>query len=229
MGDSKLVQKILQSLFDLEALRVRPSEPFRWSSGILSPIYCDNRVLLSAPETRKWVLDALQRLVEPHLKVHPTLALVGVATAGIPYAAALSERLNTTFLYVRPQAKAHGLQKSVEGIVKKGQPCLLVEDVVSTAGSLGGAAQRLRDAGLRPQGAIAVLNYGFALAEERLRKEKLGVAHVFSYQDIRAHEGFRKKVATVDLKAEGEHFLRQQEDKGFTEAQRQATRFLYAL
>ncbi len=151
-------------LLDLGAVRLRPEEPFTWASGWKSPIYCDNRLLLSSPEARRMVRDALAAQCRESF---PWAACVaGVATAGIAHGLLVAEALDLPFVYVRAQAKAHGMGNRIEGKLAPGTATLVVEDLVSTGGSSLQAVEALRDAGAEVLGLSAIFTYGFAKANE---------------------------------------------------------------
>jgi orotate phosphoribosyltransferase len=151
-------------LLDLGAVRLRPDAPFTWASGWKSPIYCDNRLLLSSPEARRMVRDALAAQCQ---ETFPWAACVaGVATAGIAHGLLVAEALDLPFVYVRAQAKAHGMGNRIEGKLAPGTPTLVVEDLVSTGGSSLQAVDALREAGAEVLGLSAIFTYGFAKANE---------------------------------------------------------------
>jgi orotate phosphoribosyltransferase len=165
---------VARSLLRIGAVALRPDKPFTWASGRLSPIYTDNRVALAFPDVRDQLVEAFverARLLAPDL-------IAGTATAGIPLAALLADRLRLPLCYVRATAKAHGRQNRVEGRVEPGQRVVVVEDLVSTGGSVLAAAEALRDAGAMPVAALAVFSYGLpeadrAFSEAGLRLDTL--------------------------------------------------------
>lgn len=148
---------IAKILLEVSAVTLRPDEPFRYSSGILSPIYTDNRVLLSYQPERKKVGRALEDLVRA---AYPSIeAVAGTATAGIPWAAWLASGMNIPMVYVRDRAKRHGQQNQIEGVLKPGSKTLIVEDLVSTGKSCLNAAMAVRRAGAEPLGVVAIFTY----------------------------------------------------------------------
>ena len=156
---------------DAVEIRTDPDEWFTWASGTRSPIYCDNRILLSHPEERAAVADALARRVREHFADVEVIA--GTATAGIPHAAWVSERLECPMVYVRGEAKGHGRKKQVEGRPLSGERVVLIEDLISLGGSSGSAAEALVREGGKLVGILAIFSYGFPVAERRLAE--LGV------------------------------------------------------
>jgi orotate phosphoribosyltransferase len=154
----------------LGAVALRPSKPFVWASGIRSPIYCDNRLLLSHPKSRDRVMEGFLKLVKNgKLKFD---AVAGIATAGIPHAAILADRLGLPMLYVRTSPKAHGKGNRIEGEVRKGERVLVVEDLVSTGQSSLEAVRALRQAGLKADDCVAIFTYGFPFAKNAFQRER---------------------------------------------------------
>lgn len=152
-------------LLDVEAVFLRPQEPFTWASGIRSPIYCDNRLILSDPKIRKRIEVRLAKLIQ---EVYPDVeVLMGTATAGIPHAALVAEILELPMGYVRSGAKAHGRGKQVEGRLQPGQKVVVVEDLISTGGSVLDAVAALRSAGANVLGIAALFTYGMQKAKDR--------------------------------------------------------------
>lgn len=157
-------ETIARLLLDTGAVILRPSEPFTWASGWRSPIYCDNRLVLSYPAARREVADALAALVKTDFTTAGAIA--GVATAGIPQSALVAERLELPLLYVRAKAKEHGRGNQVEGRIIPGQPVAVIEDLVSTGGSSLAAVQALIAEGADVAGMLCVFTYGFPQATQ---------------------------------------------------------------
>ncbi len=151
--------KIATWLLKVGAVTLRPSNPFTWSSGIKSPIYCDNRLLISNPHALQDVIQGFLSVIRKR-KIKCD-AIAGVATAGIPYAAILADRLKKPMLYVRNSAKDHGKKNQVEGSIEKGARVLVIEDLVSTGRSSLNAISVLREAGTKVDYCLAVFTYGF--------------------------------------------------------------------
>lgn len=143
-----------------------PNKPYRWASGWLSPVYCDNRLVLGFPQWRTQINDGLISMVQEDFP--EAAAVAGVATAGIPQASLLAHRLCWPMAYVRSSAKAHGKQNQIEGYLPADDPVVVVEDLLSTAGSSIRAVEALRDAGHRVLGVLAIFTYGFDVAREAL-------------------------------------------------------------
>lgn len=165
--------KVSKVLLKLDAVVLRPSKPFTWASGIKSPIYCDNRIVLSHPKSRDKVIDAFMKLIkDKKLKFD---AVAGIATAGIPHAAILADRLEKPLLYVRASPKTHGKGNRIEGSARKGERVLVVEDLVSTGQSSLEAVKALRQAGLKADDCVAIFTYGFPFAKNAFQRERCGL------------------------------------------------------
>lgn len=162
---------IASELLRIEAIKLSPNEPFSWSSGWNSPIYCDNRMTLSHPELRTFIKKAFkEEILSRYSKIE---AIAGVATAGIPQGALVADILELPFIYVRSKAKGHGMTNLIEGEVRKGQKVVVIEDLISTGGSSIKAALALREAGLEVLGLGAIFTYGFPHAAANFAEENL--------------------------------------------------------
>lgn len=164
-------QEIARGLLSIEAVFLRPEEPFTWASGIKSPIYCDNRLTLTAPEVRTDVENALAALIRE--KYPDTEVLMGTSTAGIAHAAITAHLLNLPMGYVRSGAKDHGRQNQIEGKLEKGQKVVVVEDLISTGGSVIEVVNVLREAGAEVLGIVSIFTYGMKKGLERLAEAKV--------------------------------------------------------
>jgi orotate phosphoribosyltransferase len=155
-------EQIAKSLLQINAIQLEPSNPFVWASGLKSPIYCDNRKILSFPKVRKIVRDAfVEKIKADYANVD---YVAGVATGAIAHGALVAEALGLPFLYVRSSAKGHGMQNLIEGYAVPGKKVIVIEDLVSTGGSSVKAVEALRDYGLKVEGLIAIFTYGFEKA-----------------------------------------------------------------
>ena len=148
---------IAESLLEIKAVSLRPNDPFTWTSGIQSPIYCDNRLTLSYPEIRRKIAAGLAEIITE--KFPGTDLIAGTATAGIPHAAWVSELLNLPMCYVRSKAKGHGKGNQIEGNAASGQKVVVVEDLISTGGSVITAVEALREAGCNVLGVVSIFTY----------------------------------------------------------------------
>lgn len=170
---------IAERLLEIEAVALKPDEPFTWSSGLKSPIYCDNRLTLSYPHIRKEIVNGLKDLI---VEKFPDAELVaGTATAGIPHAAWVSDLLDLPMCYVRSKAKGHGKGKQIEGKALKGQKVVVVEDLISTGGSVITAVTALREAGCDVLGVVSIFTY--ELERGRKKLVEAGV-NVYSLSDF---------------------------------------------
>jgi len=158
---------VAELLLRIGAVIVRPNRPFRYASGILSPIYTDNRLLMSYPKERRAVIRAMAELM--HKKGITADLIAGTATAGIPHAAWLSELLDKPMVYVRAKEKTHGKESAIEGIVKQGQLAVTVEDLISTGGSALNTIQTLRNAGCSADNCLAIFTYEMKKAKDNFK------------------------------------------------------------
>ena len=151
-------KKIAQALLRIKAVKLNPQNPFTWTSGIKSPIYCDNRLSLSYPATRNLIIKGLKEKSSVFGEVD---MIMGVATAGIPHGAILAHVLKKPFGYIRDKAKAHGRQNQIEGLILPGAKVLVIEDLISTGLSSLKAVEAVREVGMNVIGVLAIFNYGF--------------------------------------------------------------------
>ena len=157
-------KKIAKNLLDIKAVSLRPNEPFTWASGIKSPIYCDNRLVLSYPEKRTAVVEGFVELIK---KEYPEAEiLMGTATAGISWAALVADKMELPMGYVRSSNKDHGKGNKIEGKVEPGQKVVVVEDLISTGGSVKDVVDSLREAGAIVIGVVAIFTYLLPAADE---------------------------------------------------------------
>lgn len=156
-------REVARQLLQIKAIKLSPQSPFTWASGRRSPIYCDNRTVLSFPEVRNFIVD---RFASEAATFEGVQGVAGVATAGIPHGVLLADRLGLPFVYVRSKAKAHGRQNLIEGELTPGHRYLVVEDLISTGGSSLQAVAALRAAGAEVAGVLAIFTYGFDEAAE---------------------------------------------------------------
>ena len=149
---------LAEELLGIGAVVLAPDDPFRWASGLHAPIYCDNRLTLGYPRLRRALTDGFAALLRRHALAPDVV--VGTATAGIPHAAWLADRLDLPMAYVRSKAKAHGRQNQIEGRLAEGQRVVVVEDLVSTGGSSLAAVEAVRAAGVEVLAVVAIFTYG---------------------------------------------------------------------
>lgn len=168
---SDIKTQIAKALLDIEAVFLRPDEPFTWASGIKSPIYCDNRLILTAPEVRNMVENAIADTVK---REYPDVeVLMGTSTAGIAHAAIAAHILGIPMGYVRSGTKDHGRNNRIEGRLEKGQKVVVIEDLISTGGSVIEVVEALREAGAEVLGIVSIFTYGMKKGLERLSAAKV--------------------------------------------------------
>jgi orotate phosphoribosyltransferase len=168
MTDAKI---IAEKLLQVKAVALKPQGFFTWASGWKSPIYCDNRKVLSHPFVRDFIKSELCNVVFE--KFEQAELLAGVATAGIPWGAMVSDQLKLPFIYVRPKPKEHGLGNQIEGECKPGQKVVVIEDLVSTGKSSLQAVDALLDKGLNVIGMVSIFTYGFPVAQQEFDKKSI--------------------------------------------------------
>src|SRR5512136_479174 len=152
-------KKIAEYLLQIKAIKLQPSNPFTWASGWKSPIYCDNRKTLSFPEVRGYIRDTFTDVIK---EFYPDVELIaGVATGAVAHGVLVAEKMGLPFIYVRSEAKEHGLGNQIEGYYEPGQKVVVIEDLISTGGSSLGAVNALREAGCEVLGMVAIFTYGF--------------------------------------------------------------------
>ena len=191
---------IAKDLLKIKAVFFRPDEPFTWASGIKSPVYCDNRLTLTAPEVR---LDVETALAETIKKEYPDAeVLMGTSTAGIAHAAITAHILGMPMGYVRSGAKDHGRQNQIEGKLEKGQKVVVVEDLISTGGSVIEVVNVLREAGAEVLGVVSIFTYGMKKGLERLANanvKNISLTNFDVIAEIAAEENYVKKEDVVRL------------------------------
>ena len=184
-------KKIAKDLLKIHAVFLRPNDPFTWASGIKSPIYCDNRLTLSAPEVRDDVENGLKQLIEEN---YPDVEmLMGTSTAGIAHAAITAHLMNLPMGYVRSGSKDHGRQNQIEGKLEKGTKVVVVEDLISTGGSVLEVVQVLREAGAEVLGIVSIFTYGMKKGLERLADanvKNVSLSNLDVLVDVAAKEGY---------------------------------------
>jgi len=164
-------EEIAKLLLEIKAVTINVKEPYRYTSGIVSPIYTDNRLIISYPDKRRIVIDAFLNLTQSQNLTFDVVA--GTATAGIPHAAWIAEALQKPMVYVRSKAKEHGRQNQIEGHIEKGQKALVVEDLISTGGSSVNAGIVLREAGAIVDDCIAIFTYQLPEAQDKFSNNKI--------------------------------------------------------
>lgn len=175
-------KKIASLLLEVKAVKLSPDQPFTWASGWKSPIYCDNRITLAFPEARTYITNQLADIIRT--RYHQAELIAGVATAGIPQAALVAEKLNLPMAYVRAKPKSHGMTNLIEGKVEKGQRVVVIEDLISTGGSSIKAVEGLREAGADVLGLVAIFTYGFEVASHSFKEANVPYATLGRYHEL---------------------------------------------
>jgi len=171
--------RIAEFLLQIKAVKLNVREPFTWASGIKSPIYCDNRQILSYPRIRTYVRQELVRSVDDSFGKPDVIA--GVATGGIALGVIVAQELGLPFIYVRPKPKEHGLSNQIEGNVESGQSVIVIEDLVSSGKSSLGAVEALRDAGCMVKGMLSIMTYNLPVADENFKNHKCQLVSLTDY------------------------------------------------
>lgn len=189
---------IAEQLLQVQAIKLSPDKPFTWASGWLSPIYCDNRRVLSFPAVRELIKSEMcNRITEKFSDVD---ILAGVATAGIPWGAMVADQLKLPYIYVRPKPKEHGLGNQIEGYFTAGQKVLVIEDLISTGKSSLQVVDVLRMAALGVSGMISIFNYGFDVAKKAFSEAGVPYVSLTNYSAL-IELAVEKKIVTADLQS----------------------------
>ncbi len=191
-------QKTADLLLQINAIKLQPQNPFLWASGWKSPIYCDNRVILSYPPIRNYVREHIAQQIET-LYGKPDV-IAGVATGAIGIGMLVADYLNLPFIYVRPEAKGHGRQNQVEGKLEANQSVVVVEDLISTGKSSLNAVKALRDANAKVKGMIAIFTYGFQIAEDNFKNENIELHTLSDYENLLARAEKANYISAKELK-----------------------------
>ncbi|MDO4265178.1 MAG: orotate phosphoribosyltransferase [Eubacteriales bacterium] len=187
-------EDIARGLLSIKAVFLRPKEPFTWASGIKSPIYCDNRLILTAPEVRTLVESQIAETIK---REYPDCeVLMGTSTAGIAHAAIAAQMMDLPMGYVRSSAKDHGRTNQIEGRLEKGQKVVVVEDLISTAGSVLEVVNVLREAGAEVLGIVSIFTYGMEKGKKRMQEadvRNVSLCDLDTLVEIAAAEGYIKE------------------------------------
>lgn len=194
MVDFNLIaRQVAANLLEIGAVALRPHQPFTWTSGIKSPIYCDNRLTMSYPEIRDLIAESFATVIR---ESYPdTEVIAGTATAGIPHAAFVAQKLGLPMAYIRDKAKGHGKENQIEGLVTAGQKVIVIEDLISTGGSSIKAAQAVREAGADPQAVLAIFSYQLDKAVDGFAEAGIALQTLSNYTaliDVAAERGVIK-------------------------------------
>lgn len=177
--EEKIEKQIAELLLQINAIKLSPENPFTWASGWKSPIYCDNRIILSYVKARHQVAQQMSEYIK---QTYPTVELIaGVATGAIGIGILVAELLNLPFVYVRPEPKKHGRQNQIEGSVSQNQKTVVIEDLISTGMSSINAVKALRDSSLDVLGMVAIFSYAFDISKENFEKENVKLHTLSNY------------------------------------------------
>lgn len=186
--------EVAKNLLQIKAIKLSPQSPFTWASGIQSPIYCDNRIVLSHPDVRNFIKSCL---VKESKAFSPFDAIAGVATAGIAHGALLADALGLPFSYVRSEAKGHGRKNQIEGEVRGDEKILVVEDLISTGGSSLRVVEILREKGCAVVGVLALFSYGFDAAMQAFREADCPLRTLTNY-DVLMEEALKSHYISAE-------------------------------
>lgn len=175
-------KEVAKKLLEIGAVKLNPGKPFTWASGWRSPIYCDNRKILSFPSIRNLIKNELSKLIKN--KFQNAEMLAGVATAGIAWGALVADELQLPFIYVRPKPKEHGLGNQIEGFYESNKKVVVIEDLISTGKSSLQVVDVLKNTGLEVIGMVSIFNYGFDIAKENFAKSDITFASLTNYTTL---------------------------------------------
>jgi orotate phosphoribosyltransferase len=197
----QFAKKTAEYLLQIKAIKLQPSNPFTWASGWKSPIYCDNRKTLSFPEVRTYIRDSFAIMVK---NLYPQAELIaGVATGAIAHGVLAADKLGLPFIYVRSEAKEHGLGNQIEGFYQKEQKVVVIEDLISTGGSSLNAVKALREAGCKVLGMVAIFTYEFKKASDGFTAADCSLNTLSNYStlvDTAVKTGFISETEVETLK-----------------------------
>ncbi len=206
-------KEIAKILLNIKAVTLSPNDPFTWASGIKSPIYCDNRLLLSYPTEWREVMAVMVKVIK---REFPTVeCLMGTAAAGIPHASICAYKIGMPSGFVRSSAKDHGKGNQIEGKIYPGMKVVVIEDLISTGGSSISAVNALRDAGCEVLGVVAIFTYGMKKAEETM--ESVKTISLTNYQELLACAVEEKYIAKID-EAKLKKFMENPRDESWMNA-----------
>ena len=180
--DKKVAEQTIIYLTQINAIKLNTKNPFTWTSGIKSPIYCDNRLILSYPVVRKFIADEMTDIVKN--LYGEKISLAGVATGAIAIGAMIAERLNLPYSYVRPEPKGHGLKNQIEGNIQEGSNVVVIEDLISTGKSSLSAINALKSEGYNVMGMLSIFSYNFQFANEKFEHENILINSLSDYNSL---------------------------------------------
>jgi len=179
---SNVAKKTASRLLKIDAIKLQPKNPFTWASGWKSPIYCDNRIALSFPKTRNFLKNQFAEIIKQ--KYADVEVIAGVATGAIGIGMLVADVLDLPFIYIRPEAKKHGRQNQIEGIVPEGKKVLVIEDLISTGKSSLLAVEALKKCNAKVMGMIAIFSYGFKVADDNFTAAEVELTTLSNYENL---------------------------------------------
>jgi len=180
--DKKVAEQTVNYLTQINAIKLNTKNPFTWTSGIKSPIYCDNRLVLSYPKIREFIADSMSHIIKN--KYGNDISVAGVATGAIAVGAMISERLNVPYAYVRPEPKGHGLRNQIEGSIEDKSNIVVIEDLISTGKSSLNAINALKSEGLNVMGMLSIFSYNFDFANKKFIDQKITINSLADYNTL---------------------------------------------
>ena len=192
-------QRVAKALLDIHAVTLNPDQPFTWASGLKSPIYTDNRLTISYPEVRQAIFNGMVEQIKLHFSTADVIA--GTATAGIPHAAWVAQNMELPMIYVRTKPKDHGQGKQIEGVLKEGQKVVVIDDLISTGGSVLNAVRAVNNAGGKVIGVVSVFTYDLPAAEQNFMANGLKYYSVTDYMTLIKVAKENNQISTDHLKS----------------------------
>ena len=180
--DKKVAEQTVNFLTQINAIKLNTKNPFTWTSGIKSPIYCDNRLVLSYPKIREFIADSMTQIIKN--KYGSNISIAGVATGAIAVGAMISERLNVPYAYVRPEPKGHGLRNQIEGNIEEKSNVVVIEDLISTGKSSLNAINALKSEDINVMGMLSIFSYNFDFANKKFIDEKVTINSLADYNTL---------------------------------------------
>ena len=180
--DKKVAEQTIKFLTQINAIKLNTKNPFTWTSGIKSPIYCDNRLVLSYPKIRDFIADSMSQIIKN--KYGDDISIAGVATGAIAMGIMIAERLDLPYAYVRPEPKGHGLKNQIEGNINKNSSVVVIEDLISTGKSSLNAINALKSHGCNVMGMLSIFSYNFEFANKKFISEKITIDSLSDYNTL---------------------------------------------
>ena len=195
--DKKVAEQTVDFLTQINAIKLNTKNPFTWTSGIKSPIYCDNRLVLSYPKIREFIANSMSQIIKK--KYGNDISIVGVATGAIAIGIMIAERLNLPYAYVRPEPKGHGLKNQIEGNIDKNSNVLVIEDLISTGKSSLTAINALKSNGYNVVGMLSIFSYNFEFANKKFVSEKITINSLADYNTLVEIIEFKGDISDVEV------------------------------